>query len=175
MEKRKSKINWGVFVVLLIFCFPAAFLYAIIQGSAKEGDLPRKGHTVRIIYPAICILWMFLFMFSEAILYYIVPFICNAGMLAAAILAIKGPKEKENLYYNVYTICLVLSTVAIAFLQFWLSPFTFAIPFAIVGVVMAKNYPARYAKWEKIYGAAAVEQTVAEPATETVAEPVTEE
>ena len=166
MEKRKSKINWGVFVILLLFCTPAAILYAIIQGTAKEGDPPRKGHTVRIIYPVICILWMFLFMFSEAFLYYVVPFICNAGMLATAILAIKGPKEKEQLFYNIYIICLILSTAVIGFLQFWLSPFTFAIPFAIVGAIMAKNYPARYAKWEKEQAAVAVEAPVAEPIAE---------
>lgn len=171
MEKRKSKINWGVFIILLLVSTPlVAILYAIIQGTAKEGDPPRKGHTVRIIYPAICILWMFLFMFSEAFLYYVVPFICNAGMLATAILAIKGPKEKEQLFYNIYIICLVLSTAVIGFLQFWLSPFTFAIPFAIVGAILGKAHPARYAKWEKAQAAVAVEAPVAEPAEAPAAE-----
>ena len=151
MEQTKTKLNTGLFVILLLVFFPAAIGYAVSVSykNSRVGKPPLNGFISKLIYPGASLVnaIILLPMAEEFFLYLITPIIMFAAMLVLTFLD-KGKNTK--LFNALYLAAAAIAFADIAFFGLWLYMLgaIITLPFGIVGAVRGLKYNSALLSYE---------------------------
>lgn len=150
MAKEQKKFNFLVFILLLLFLFPAGIIYAIVKAvqayKSKHGNVSTNGYSAKLTGALIgvifSILMAIIFRDEDGLILFI---IIGIVALVLAGLAIAGNKTNKKIFNLLYLIVLVIYFILplpIMMIQMTIAlilcaPTTIGSIFGVVGVIKA--------------------------------------